>query len=127
MKHISALFKGRVNRGQWILGILAVSLPPSIFLAFIAQLDNQTINDIFPLIVGLLLISAFTLSISLLVRRLHDTNRSGVYFILAFIPLANLYCLYLLLCEGDADINSYGKPPTQRDIVSMVFNRDIKS
>lgn len=126
MNYINALFRGRVNRGQWILGLLAVSLPPSIFLAFIAQLDSQTINDIFPLIAGLLLIPAFTISISLHVRRMHDTNRSGMYFFLLFIPLVNLYCLYLLLCEGDKEANPYGKPPTQRGIVSVVFNLENK-
>ncbi len=124
MGKIKRLFCGRVGRVQWILGVLAVSLPPSIFLATIAQLDNPTIDAVFPLIAALLLVPAFVLSISLHVRRMHDTNRSGLYFFLSFVPLANLYYLYLLLRKGDVDANSYGEPTTQRGIYSMILNTE---
>jgi len=125
MKKIQDLFLGRVNCIQWLLGILALSLPPSIMLAVIAQLvepETDVIATAFPFIAGLLLIPAFVLSISLHIRRMHDINLNGFYLILAFIPLINLYYLYLLLKKGDEGINTYGEPPKKSRILSVVFN-----
>jgi uncharacterized membrane protein YhaH (DUF805 family) len=127
MEQIRKLFLGRVNRTQWIIGTLAVSLPPTVFLATIAQLDSPNINSVFFLIAALLLIPAFALSVSLQVRRMHDINRGGLYVLLAFIPLVNLFYLYLLLHEGDASTNSYGDLTTQRHFISMVFNTGTKN
>src|SRR3989344_5170992 len=122
MEQIKRLFRERVNRAQWILGILVVSLSPSVFLAIIAQFDNQTVNAIFPFIAGLLLIPAFALSISLHVRRMHDTNRNGLYIILAFIPFVNFYYLYLLFKRGDESADAYGELPKRRGVISVILN-----
>lgn len=45
------------------------------------------------------------------IRRLHDSGHRGWYFLLTYIPLANLYLLYLLLFVADRTPNRYGSDP----------------
>lgn len=42
------------------------------------------------------------------VRRLHDTSRSGLFLLLAFVPLVNLVLLFFFIQEGTAGPNQYG-------------------
>ena len=49
---------------------------------------------------------------SLLVRRLHDTGRSGAYFFICVIPVIGLILLVMALADrGDAGGNAYGPEP----------------
>ena len=49
---------------------------------------------------------------SLLVRRLHDTGRSGAYFFICVVPLIGLIRLVMALADrGDAGANAYGPAP----------------
>lgn len=45
------------------------------------------------------------------VRRLHDTNRSGWYFLIALIPFGNLVLLFWFCQTGTSGDNSYGPGP----------------
>jgi uncharacterized membrane protein YhaH (DUF805 family) len=45
-------------------------------------------------------------------RRLHDTNRSGWFQLLWFVPVLGWIALiYFLVQEGDTDTNQYGETP----------------
>ena len=45
-------------------------------------------------------------------RRLHDTNKSGWFQLLWFIPILGwLAMIYFLIVQGDAGDNQYGPPP----------------
>lgn len=51
-------------------------------------------------------------SIAVVVRRLHDTGRSGGYYFISFIPLIGSIWLLALMCqEGDYGDNAYGPDP----------------
>lgn len=56
---------------------------------------------ILPLIVPVIAASA---------RRLHDTNRSGWWQLIAIIPLVGLVLIYFLVSSGDAGDNRFGAP-----------------
>src|SRR3989338_2250508 len=103
MLHMNSLFLGRIDRTQWFLGILVLVLP----LPFLAAIDNSTINVLFPFIV----VVVYALSISLHIRRIHDINRSGAYFLLSFFPFFNFFYLFLLFQVGNERANTYGEPP----------------
>ncbi len=45
------------------------------------------------------------------VRRLHDIGKSGWLLLLAFVPLACLYLVYLLAQDSQAGANAYGPNP----------------
>lgn len=54
-------------------------------------------------------------SIAVTVRRLHDTNRTGWWALLAFIPVAGpLVLLYFAVLPGDLQPNNYGPNPKFR-------------
>lgn len=51
-------------------------------------------------------------SLAVLVRRLHDQNKSGWYFLVYFIPFVGIIWLLVLLCtEGTPGPNQYGPDP----------------
>ncbi|PWK46010.1 uncharacterized membrane protein YhaH (DUF805 family) [Pseudomonas sp. OV226] len=65
-----------------------------------------------------LLSSIYSLAVMLpglgaLVRRLHDTGRSGWFCLLMFIPLVNLYLIYLLVQDSQPSTNAYGVSPKE--------------
>ena len=56
-----------------------------------------------------ILILTLMLSIFLVIRRLHDLNRSAWCFVFVFIPYVNIvFALYLLLVKGTDGPNKYG-------------------
>jgi uncharacterized membrane protein YhaH (DUF805 family) len=51
-------------------------------------------------------------SIAVLVRRLHDTDRSGWWYWIVLIPILGwLVLLYFLVSAGTPGANRYGPPP----------------
>ena len=51
-------------------------------------------------------------SLAVSVRRLHDTGRSGWWFLLAFIPLIGaLVLIYFMVQDSQAGSNQYGENP----------------
>lgn len=49
--------------------------------------------------------------ISIAIRRLHDSDRSGWFYLLVLIPLVNFYVLYLTIIKGTAGANRFGADP----------------
>ena len=72
-------------------------------------------------------ITLFTLipAISAGVRRLHDTNRSGFFLLLSFIPfIGGLILLFFFIAEGTKGKNKFGPDPLKR--VSRKRNKKKK-
>jgi len=60
---------------------------------------------------------SFIPNLSVSVRRLHDTNRSGWNLLISFIPLVGTIILIVWLAtEGTAGPNEYGDDPKNPDI-----------
>ena len=62
-------------------------------------------------------ITLFTLipAISAGVRRLHDTNRSGFFLLLSFIPfIGGIILLFFLIAEGTKGKNKFGPDPLKK-------------
>lgn len=49
-------------------------------------------------------------SIAVAVRRLHDTGRSGWFYLIVLIPLVNLWLLWIF-CQDSVEDNQYGPNP----------------
>ena len=50
------------------------------------------------------------------VRRLHDTNKSGLYILVGFIPVVGgIWLLILLAADGNYGPNNYGSDPKIED------------
>jgi hypothetical protein len=69
------------------------------------------IASLFTYVSGLVSLALFIPGIAVTVRRLHDTNKSGWFILVFFIPFIGwIYLLYLLV-EGDKASNQYGPDP----------------
>ena len=102
------VFKGRASRSEYWWFQLIVS--PSYFISTVFE------NDIAYIFLG---ITLFTLipAISAGVRRLHDTNRSGFFLLISFIPfIGGLILLFFLIPEGTKGKNRFGPDPLKKSI-----------
>ena len=109
-------FNGRASRPEFWWFVLAIWLIQAVlFLIAVSGMRDRGAGDGMPAFFFLAMI--FSLAVLLpylaaLVRRLHDTNRSGAYFFVAFIPLVGgIILLIFLASEGTAGQNAYGPPP----------------
>ena len=94
------VFQGRASRSEYWWFQLIVS--PSYLISTILE------NEIGYFFLG---ITLFTLipAISAGVRRLHDTNRSGFFLLISFIPfIGGLVLLFFLIPEGTKGKNRFG-------------------
>ncbi len=100
------VFEGRASRSEYWWFQLIVS--PSYLISTILE------NEIGYFFLG---ITLFTLipAISAGVRRLHDTNRSGFFLLISFIPfIGGLVLLFFLIPEGTKGKNKFGPDPLKR-------------
>jgi len=131
-----ATFTGRARRAEYwwfYLFSLLVSLPVQIFFfvmylaAFAPVLENTDSNGQYSeaafedinwglfvtglvpaIIVGLAL---FLPSLAVMVRRLHDTGRSGWWYFISLIPGASIVLLVFAVLDGQPYDNEYGPDP----------------
>ena len=100
------VFEGRASRSEYWWFQLIVS--PSYFISEV--LDNE-ISFFF---LGITLFT-FIPAISAGVRRLHDTNKSGFFLLISFIPfIGALVLLFLLIPEGTKGKNRFGPDPLKK-------------
>lgn len=113
VKENYANFDGRARRKEfwmfilcsWLIG-LALGIVSSIL-----SVISSTLAGLIMGLSGLVSLALLIPSLAVGVRRLHDTGAPTWYIILAFIPLANLYVLYLMFKEGDTGPNEFGPDP----------------
>ncbi|MGC8465129.1 MAG: DUF805 domain-containing protein [Acidimicrobiales bacterium] len=101
-----ANFKGRSNRPEYWWFVLANLIIGLILGLVLGSSSSITLlSDLFELAI-------LVPSVSLLVRRLHDTGRSGWWFFIGLIPiLGQLVLLYFLVQPGVPGANQYGEVP----------------
>ena len=100
------VFEGRASRSEYWWFQLIVS--PSYLISTILE------NELAYFFLG---ITLFTLipAISAGVRRLHDTNRSGFFLLLSFIPfIGGLILLFFFIAEGTKGKNKFGPDPLKK-------------
>ena len=101
-----ATFAGRARRKEYWMFVLW----NAIFAFGVGVLDALVGG-------GGVLFTLFSLAyllpwLSVNVRRLHDTDRSGWWILVSFIPLVGgIWFLILMLLEGSRGVNRYGDDP----------------
>ncbi len=99
-------FSGRARRPEYWFFILFVYIITLVmygidFVALdAAESGYGILSSIFSLVI-------LVPSISLAVRRLHDTGRSGWWYLVCLIPLGGLVLIYFLVQDSESD-NQYG-------------------
>ena len=113
-----AVFRGRASRPEFWWFVLFFILVLMGTMAVIAALapDTKRSDDISPafylfLVAYLAMLLPY---LAAMVRRLHDTDHSGFFFFIYFIPLAGgIILLVTLATEGTRGPNQYGYPPAE--------------
>lgn len=122
-------FEGRARRMEyWVFVLCNVAI--SCMISFL-DIILGTIFNYSPFIIdgtGILAIiyslAVLLPSIAVLVRRLHDTGRSGYWILLSFIPLIGGIILIIFLClpseEGE---NEWGPDPFEEGLPHLDVNK----
>jgi len=109
-----ANFSGRVRRAEFwnfIICNIVITLLLSL-LIFILDDTGIKMYIAYALVTFLPLVAAT-------VRRLHDTNKSGLYILVGFIPVVGgIWLLILLAADGNYGPNNYGPDPKVEDYYS---------
>ena len=107
-------FTGRARRKEyWMFGlfhflftILAIILDNVLDLAFPGTIYGP--------LYCLYAIALFLPTLGVMVRRLHDLDKSGWMMLITLIPIiGSIWMLVLLASEGDSGSNEYGSDPKQ--------------
>jgi uncharacterized membrane protein YhaH (DUF805 family) len=112
-------FSGRASRPEYwwfILAYLAIYAFATI-LESITGLGGMIFGRYGPL-TPLLAFGLLVPGLAAAVRRLHDTDRSGWWVLLGFVPLAGLVVVYFLALEGTKGTNQFGPPPEAEPVTA---------
>jgi len=124
-----AVFSGRARRKEYWYFILFNSL---ITLGLIG-VDHGitkfvTGNNALGLFSGLFVLATFLPALGALVRRLHDTNRSGWYVLMNLIPLIGpIIILVYAVQDSEPGTNEYGPNPKEVVTEAMADGTALQS
>ncbi len=106
------VFSGRARRSEYWWFILAYALTSSVLYYADLLARTQGHGSFTRYVTIAFAVVVFVFSVAVLVRRLHDVNRSGGYFWLTLIPVIGQIVLIVYLAqEGTRGPNRYGPDP----------------
>ena len=107
-----ASFSGRARRSEyWWFSLFG----GVVYLPFAFESEGLIrIPDGVSAIFGLAFLGLLVPTLAVLIRRLHDTGRSGWWWLIGLVPLVGwLILLVFLTTAGDSGPNAYGDPPRE--------------
>ena len=120
-------FSGRARRTEY-WGFVLINFIAGVVLGTIATIRGEETFGLFRVLS--LLYSLFVLlpGISVGVRRLHDTNRSGGWIFINFIPVIGfIWFIVLMFLDSDLEENQYGKNPKIEEIEATAGKNNMES
>jgi len=109
-------FNGRSSRSEYWWATLAILLM-LVAIILIGGLLGETIGSI---VIGVFYFGIILPSIAIAVRRLHDLDKSGWFYLLSLVPIVSLILLVWFCTKGTAGPNRFGPDPLGSD--TSVFN-----
>lgn len=109
-----AVFEGRAQRKEYWLFVL-FNLIIAVVLSFIDRMTGTYSPDYgMGVLGGIYALAVLLPGIGVSVRRLHDTDRSGWWLLLVFIPiLGGLVLLVFMILDGTPGTNRFGPNPKE--------------
>ena len=107
-------FEGRARRAEYWLFTLFVLIAYVVAMLIGGLFDRGGSPEATPeaIFFCLTVLALFVPSLALVVRRLHDINRSGWWYLLAFLPvIGSIIILIFMLTPGTPGPNRYGPDP----------------
>ncbi len=112
-------FKGRARRAEYwkFIAIWSCFYIPVYGISMYAQSsENTTLAMAMAVLLLVVALGLFLQSLSLVVRRLHDTDHSGWCIFVSLVPLVGSFILlYWLLQDSTTGTNNYGPSPKYSD------------
>ena len=103
------VFDGRAGRGEFWLFMLC-NFIIGIVLSILGNIP--VLGVVFKIISGLYSLAVLVPSLAVGIRRLHDTNKTGLLMLLNLIPgIGSIIVLVLCIPEGTPGENQYGPDP----------------
>jgi uncharacterized membrane protein YhaH (DUF805 family) len=101
-----AKFDGRAGRPEFWWFVLA-----NFLISIVLQLLGQA-SSLFSVLGFIYALGVFIPSLAVAIRRLHDTNKSGWWLLIALVPLVGFIVLIVFYAtEGTRGPNNFGPPP----------------
>ncbi|MFD6492768.1 DUF805 domain-containing protein [Streptomyces sp. NPDC060188] len=103
-----ASFQGRARRSEyWMFALFNV-----VIALVLLGLAAATKSTAFYVLYIVYILAVILPSLGVLVRRLHDTGRSGGWFFISFVPFVGGLVLFIFtVLEGNPGPNEYGPNP----------------
>ena len=115
-----AKFDGRARRSEyWYFTLFNIIITVPLITLFVVLSDSggtsEIVSLIFVALLGLIVLALFIPSIAVAVRRLHDTGRSGWWYIIGMIPVVSYVGSIVLLVfyctDSQPGRNKWGPNP----------------
>lgn len=107
-----ATFSGRARRSEYWFFALFNGLVQLAFYILILSLVGTSAGVFFGVLSLVYALAVLLPSFAVTVRRLHDTGKSGWYWLVAFIPLVGLILMLIwTIKDSDTGENAYGPSP----------------
>ncbi|WIY83139.1 DUF805 domain-containing protein [Propionimicrobium sp. PCR01-08-3] len=107
------VFDGRASRAEWGTWVLSCFVINFVLGILVNLTMNANGNSPFTIVVSLFGLAILLPSITVSVRRLHDTGKSGLLVLLNLIPfIGQIIVLILCLMAPTPGPNQYGAPVT---------------
>ena len=109
-----AVFSGRARRQEfWMFYVINCAIALVLELPMLANAASGSGGTSgLSALYYVYMLAVFIPMIAVTVRRLHDTNRSGGWYFIAFVPLVGFIVLIVFLAtEGQPGANRYGPDP----------------
>ena len=111
---------GRMNRKPYLLNYI---LLPSIIVFPIMGLGFLTQSKVFGWLYILTSAVFYVASISACIRRLHDRDRSGWFYLVIFVPLVGLWpAVEIIFLRGTNGVNRFGPDPLGNQLTQEVHS-----
>ena len=109
--HKYADFSGRAPRAEYWWFYLMVIIGYFVASILDSLVGTGGMMGSLGVLTMIVMLGLFLPSIAAGVRRLHDTDRSGWWLLIAIIPLIGLVLIYFLVLEGTKGDNRFGADP----------------
>ena len=113
-------FSGRAARSEfwwfmlfvWVTQLILSVVDSTVFGTITTSDAGFEASTNTPILSGLFALATFLPAISVIVRRLHDKDRTGWWYWIALVPLVGaLLLLFWFVTEGTRGANRYGPDP----------------
>lgn len=109
-----ATFSGRARRKEYWMFFLISALISIVLTLLDILLGTYSVEYEAGLFSGLYSLLILIPSIAVVVRRLHDTDRSGWWILISLIPLIGVIVLFVFIClDSQLGTNRFGANPKE--------------